>query len=354
LPQRRGLKVNLPHIERTALVTGATGAIGPTLIRRLLEQGWSVRALARGAGDQVPAGAQLVKGDITHPGAAKAAMEGAGFVFHLAAKLHINNPSPELTAEYHKVNVTGTRNLIAAARDCGVRRFIFFSTINVYGSTRAGTFADESSTPKLESIYTRTKYEAEQIVLKCGIPSVVLRLGAVYGRGMKGNYLRLMESLKRNRFVYVGGGANRRTLVYLNDVCSAAVLAALHPMAEGKIFNVTDGQVHPLREIVTAICGTLGKRPPRVSFPVWPVRITAAVMEKACQLCGKSAFVTPAMIDKVTEDVAVRGEKIQIELGYRPQFDLSSGWSDIAGAESSPDVVTNPISAPIGIDRDQR
>src|SRR5579862_1491070 len=181
--------MNLALTERTALVTGATGAVGPVLTRRLLDQGWTVRALVRGSAELVPSGAQIVSGDITNADAVKAAMAGVNVVFHLAAKLHINNPSPEMTAEYQNVNVKGTENILAAARQCGVQRFVFFSTINVYGSTRAGEYADEESPLQLDSIYARTKYEAEQLVWKCSISSVVLRLAAVYGRGMKGNYL---------------------------------------------------------------------------------------------------------------------------------------------------------------------
>ncbi len=329
-------------------MTGATGAIGPALVRFLLSEGWAVRSLTRGNTLLLPSEVQIVSGNISDVEAAKAATVGADVVFHLAAKLHINNPSPEMESEYYKTNVRGTENLLLAARNSHVQRFVFFSTINVYGSTCPGEFVNELSPPRLYSYYARTKYEAEQLVINSGIPSVVLRLAAVYGHGMKGNYLRLMEVLRKHRFVYVGGGGNRRTLVHLQDVCIAAELAALHPQAIGQIFNVTDGEIHTLREIVTSICVALGINPPWLRVPVWPVRVSAGIIENACKLIGKSAFVSPSMIDKLTEDVAVRGEKIQRDLGFKASFNLALGWKDVVRA-SLPAQITPNCGITVGI-----
>ena len=74
----------------------------------------------------------------------------------------------------------------------------------------------------------------------------MLRLGAVYGSRIKGNYERLLRALARNRFIPIGNGLNRRTLVYDKDVGRAAVLAVSHPAAAGRVFNVTDGEFHTL------------------------------------------------------------------------------------------------------------
>src|SRR4030043_2241388 len=114
----------------------------------------------------------------------------------------------------------------------------------------------------------------------------VLRLGAVYGSRIKGNYERRTHALARHRFISVGSGLNRRTLVYDKDIGRAAVLAVSHPAAAGRIFNVTDGEFHTLNEIIESICSALGRKPARWSLPAGLSRVLAGVIEKAGHLMG--------------------------------------------------------------------
>ena len=154
---------------------------------------------------------------------------------------------------------------------------------------------------------------------------------AIYGPRVKGNYQRLVQSLARGRFVPVGNGANRRTLVYDKDVARAAVVAASHDAAAGKIFNVSDGRFHTMSEIIGTICDALGRKPPGVALPVSPVRWAAGLLEDGARVFGRPSPVTRATIDKYTEDIAVDSRRIQTELGFVPQYDLASGWKEAVG-----------------------
>jgi UDP-glucose 4-epimerase len=156
----------------------------------------------------------------------------------------------------------------------------------------------------------------------------VLRLGAVYGSRIKGNYERLTHALARHRFIPIGNGRNRRTLVYDKDVGRAAVLAVTHPAAAGRVFNVTDGEFHTLNEIIESICSALGRKPPRFSLPVGPTRTLIGLIEKGSHAIGLEPPITRAIIDKYTEDIAVDGSLIQKELGFMPQYDLKTGWEE--------------------------
>jgi len=156
----------------------------------------------------------------------------------------------------------------------------------------------------------------------------VLRLGAVYGSRIKGNYERLTHALARHRFIPVGNGLNRRTLVYDKDVGRAAVLAVSYPAAAGRVFNVTDGKFHTLNEIIESICSALGRKPPRFSLPVGPTRALVGFIEKGCRSVGLNPPLIHEMIDKYTEDIAVSSQRIQTELGFKPQYDLRSGWQE--------------------------
>lgn len=321
--------------ERLCLVTGATGVIGPLLVRALVEQGRSVRVLVRREvpPDALPDSVQVVKGDIADPEVLARAVEQVDTVFHLAAKLHINSPDPALADEYRRVNVEATEKLLAAARAADVRRVVYFGSICVYGPSAADEILDENSLIAPDTLYAETKAAAERLVLEStrtdGAPlGVVLRLAAVYGAHMKGNYPRLMSALRKGRFRHIGAGTNRRTLVHETDVVAAALLAAEHPEAAGRLFNVTDGSVHTIGEIVDAICAALGIRSPRFHVPERPVRMMAGTIETLFRVAGKRAPIGRATVDKLLEDVAVSGQRLETELGFVPRIGLMEGWRE--------------------------
>jgi nucleoside-diphosphate-sugar epimerase len=316
------------------LVTGATGAVGPRVVASLVEAGYRTRTISL---DPPPAGlwpegVETRIGDITNPSVIQAAMQGIDAVIHLAALLHVVNPPPSLRAEYERINVGGTASVVEAARQAGVGRLVLFSTIAVYGGS-AGKILTEDSLPRPDSFYAETKLAAERIVLAAkradgGPMGTVLRLGAVYGSRIKGNYRRLLIALARGRFVPVGSESNRRTLVYDKDVGRAAVLAAVHPGAAGRIFNVTDGEIHTMQEIIGILCEALGRAPSRLKLPVGPTRRFAGILEDGARVFGLESPIVRATVDKYTEDVAVDGRRFCAQLGFVPRYDLASGWRE--------------------------
>jgi len=316
------------------LVTGATGAVGPRVVAALNDAGYQIRTLSLGpppAGTW-PDGVENQIGDVTNHITVQSAMQGVDTVIHLAALLHIVNPPPELRKKYERVNVGGTTTVVDMAIKADVKRIVFFSTIAVYGPSD-GCVLNEMSPTRSDTFYAQTKRAAEQIVLNArgadGQPlGTVLRLGAVYGSRIKGNYERLAYALARHRFIPIGNGLNRRTLVYDKDVGRAAALAVSHPAAGGRIFNVTDGGFHTLNEIIESICSALGRKPPRLSLPVGPTRTLVGFIEKGCRAIGLTPPVTREMINKYTEDIAVDGSFIRKELGFMPEYDLKTGWEE--------------------------
>ena len=326
------------------LVTGGCGSIGSRLIERLAAAGHLVRVLDRAETSAPFSDVEVVKADLDDRAALARATRDVEIVFHLAAIVHVTDPTPELLERYESVNVVGTRNVVETARDAGVGRVVFFSTINVYGPSEQGETHDEGSPLRPDSRYAESKVLAERVAVET-IPAVVLRLAAVYGPGMKGNYLRLLRALQRRRFAFVGRGENRRTVVHVDDVCAAALLAGSHPDALGRVYNVTDGAVHPVRDIVLAICAAIGRHPPRLQFPVGPVRTAAWLVDRAFRIAGRTPPVGPDAITKLVEDVAVSGRRLTNELGYAPEFDLETGWratvaelsaGSIAGGRAGP------------------
>jgi len=316
------------------LVTGATGAVGPRVVHVLSAAGYRVRTLSL---DQPSKGqwsddVETRIGDVTDQLAVQSAMQGMDAVVHMAALLHIVNPPPKMREKYERVNIGGTASVVEGAIKAGVKRVVLFSTIAVYGPSDSCVL-DELSPTHPDTFYAQTKCAAEKIVLNArganGQPlGTVLRLGAVYGSRIKGNYERLTHALASHRFIPIGNGLNRRTLVYDKDVGRAAALAVSHPAAAGRVFNVTDGAFHTLNEIIEAICSALGRRSPRLSLPVGPTRTLIGLIEQGSQAFRFKPPIVKATIDKYTEDIAVDGSLIQKELGFVPQYDLKTGWEE--------------------------
>ena len=304
------------------------------MVQALCEAGYHIRTLSLDPPQpgSLPAGVEVRIGDVTDRPTVQSAMQGVEAVIHLAALLHVVNPPPALRQKYERVNIGGTTRVVDSAIESGAKRVLLFSTITVYGHSNGEVFTEDSP-PRPGTLYAQTKLAAERIVLDAkgtdGQPiGTVLRLGAVYGSRIKGNYHRLLQSLARRRFVPIGNGRNRRSLIYDRDVATAAVLAIEHPAAAGKKYNVSDGQFHTMREIIVAICEALGRKPPRISLPIGPVRWAVSILESAGRMIGYQSPIGRATIDKYTEDIAVDSQLIQEELGFVPKFGLLAGWKD--------------------------
>ena len=314
------------------VITGATGAVGPRVAEAFLRAGYEVRAVAhrQPAAGVLPGSVEVHVADILDERRVAPAMARADVVVHLAALLHVIPPARVPLSEYERINVGGTAAIVRSAVAAGVRRVVFFSSIAVYGAGRGEL--DESATTQPDTAYGLTKLEAEQHVLEArdagGVPvGTVLRLAAVYGSRVKGNYSDLARALAAGHYVPVGAGENRRTLIYDRDVAAAAVFAAAHPAAAGGVFNVTDGSCPRLREIVAAMCDALGRSTPVMHLPAAPVRVAVRTIDRLHRAAGRGSWPFACRVDKYFESICVNGRRFA-QLGFSPRFDLRSGWDD--------------------------
>src|SRR5712692_4250382 len=147
----------------TCLITGATGAIGPAIVNAFLRAGYPVRILTRGAVNRslFEGEVEVIKGDLLDASSVDRAVAGIDIVVHLAALLHILNPPPQLVVEYERCNVEGTKYLLDASRIAGIPRFVYFSTIAVYGTALQRPWSEEVE-PQPDTFYAQTKLAAER------------------------------------------------------------------------------------------------------------------------------------------------------------------------------------------------
>lgn len=233
-----------------------------------------------------------------------------------------------MRAAYHHINVDGTRWLVEAASDAGVRRFVLASTASVYGPVAHP--ATESTPPAPDSWYAESKLAAEDALFAAHRPGLfdasALRLSAVYGPRIKGNYQRLLRALAAGRYVPLGAGLNRRSLLHEDDAAAAFVEATRHPAAAGRLFNVSDGVPHQIRQIVSVICRALGRAEPVMAIPIAPAKAAVQALEHLARLVGRTPPVTSSTLARYLEESVIDTSRVSRELGFVPRVDLETGW----------------------------
>ena len=309
--------------QRSAFVTGATGCIGSALVSRLSGEGWRVVALVRNRERAVhlPKAVELVEGDLSNWERIAEAMRDCQTVFHLAAKVHASPNTP--LQEFKQVNVAGTQNVVAAAVENQVERFIYFSTVAVYGENNE--IVDESKFPRPTTPYGASKLDAERIALTATeLKSTVLRLPVVYGPRDQGNVAKLIEAIRRNRYFIVGDGQNLKSMVAVENVVDAALQVAGDERADGEIFNVTDGQPYSQEEIAATIAELLGKRRP-AKLPRWPLLMAGKAGDLVENLIGIALPITSDRVRKLSSNTVFSSAKIERELDFKPRVTLREG-----------------------------
>lgn len=267
---------------------------------------------------------ELVEGDLAESETLIAAMRDCQTVFHLAAKVHA---APGTTAaEFERDNVIGTRNVVAAALENQIERFVFFSTVAVYGERDEP--ADEITLPAPTTDYGRSKLEAERIALAANeLKTTVLRLPVVYGERDRGNVAKLIEAIRRNWYVIVGDGQNLKSMVAVENVVDAALLVAGDERAAGQTFIVTDAQAYSQLEIAATIAEMLGKQQP-IKLPRRPLLLAGKAADLIENLTGLKLPVSSGRVRKLSSNTVFSAAKIERELGFIPRIGLREGLAN--------------------------
>lgn len=324
------------------LVTGATGFIGARLA-----------VLARDAGHEVVAtgainnpaererseslarsGIEVVVGSLLAHELPPVVTRGCDGIVHLAAAQHEAHLGDE---HFWRVNVEGTTRLLQAAADSGVRRFVYGSTIGIYGGC-TGARLDEASPIDPRNVYTHTKLQAEAVVRGCErIPeSTVMRIAETYGPGDL-RLLKLFRAIKRGRFLMIGTGHNRHALVHVDDVARGLLLGVTRAEAAGETFVLAAGDDLTTHEMVTAIAAAVGRVVPRLRSPFWPFLVAATAGEKLLKPLGLRPPLSRRSLDFFDKSFVLSIDKAATRLGYAPhqRFVASAGstahWYEAQG-----------------------
>jgi len=268
--------------SRIVAITGATGFLGSNIAESLLADGVDVHIFARDkdkAKQFEGRAARIVIGEIDDQQALEQLVEGASDVIHLVSNFRTVSG---LAESYERINVEGTRVVLAAAEKAGVKRFVHCSTIGVHGDVLESP-SNEQSPYNPGDLYQSTKLEAEKLAQtaleKSAMEVVIIRPCSMYGPGDV-RMLKMFRMLKKRTFFLVGPCRDNFHALYINDAVAAFKLALNSPAAPGQIFIVggVDGYL-PLKDYIRLASEAVGAPMPWLKFPYWFFYSAAIVCE---------------------------------------------------------------------------
>jgi dihydroflavonol-4-reductase len=302
-----------------ALVTGATGFVGAAVARALLRAGWQVRVLARGASDRrnlQGLNVEVATGDLLDPDSLSPALAGMQALFHVAADYRLGARDP---APLYRINVDGTRHLLAAARQAGVQRVVYTSSVATIGIPADGSPGREATPAVLGDMighYKRSKFLAEEVARDAArdLPVIIVNPSTPVGPGdikptPTGQLVR--DAACGRMPAYVDTGLN---IVHVDDVAEGHLMA-YHRGRVGERY-ILGGEDLTLRDILAAIAMQVGRRPPRIRLPaalVLPLAYAAAGWSRAT---GLSTRITVEGVRMARKRMFFSSAKAVQELGY--------------------------------------
>jgi dihydroflavonol-4-reductase len=304
-----------------ALVTGATGFVGAAVARALVREGWQVRALARPGSDRRNIQALPVdvsEGNLADRPSLERALVGCEALFHVAADYRLGAPDPR---QLYVTNVDGTRNILEASRQAGVRRVVYTSSVATVGIPADGSPGSEDTPVGVADMighYKRSKFLAEQLVRESalsGMPVVIVNPSTPIGPGdvkptPTGQLV--LDAAAGRMPAYVDTGLN---IVHVDDV-AAGHLLAFHRGRPGERY-ILGGQDMTLREILFEIAQLVGRKPPRIRLATGVVLPIAYVAEAVARVTGRPGRITLEGVRMARKRMFFSSGKASRELGYQ-------------------------------------
>ena len=314
-----------PLSELKLLITGVNGFLGSEIVRQAIDLRLHVRATDKQKISIFP-DIDYHSADILDLSSLKPVVQGVSCVIHVAGLAHIFDKTKAANAPFKEINEIGTVNVVQAAANAGVKHFILISSVSVYGPFTRGIY-DESAPCSPEGKYAESKYQSEQraieIAQKSGMALTILRLATLYGEGDPGNVARLMKAIDRGRFVWVGNGSNRKSLLYKGDAALAVLAIVSSPASGINIYNVSAPPC-AMREVVEGLASAQGRRLPTWHIPASLILSVAKMVAAATGGRGRMGNL-PATLQKWLADDAYSAGKFEKAFNFQTQTSLAEG-----------------------------
>lgn len=314
------------------LITGATGFIGPHLVRKLISEGHVCRCLVRSRQRSAlleQLGAETIEGDITRAGSLEGVAKDMDCLLHLATLGHMSNFTVT-EAMFEAVNVRGTVNIMTEALKEKVPRIVHCSSVAAMGIC-SEVPATEESECRPHHPYGRSKLKAEHAVLDMvrtrGLPAAMIRFSMVYGPGDGRDMLKLTRLAQKGLFPKIGHRPKLTPLIHVTDAVQG-ILLALERGTPGEIYLITNPHSEPFDRIRQILQEALGIRRFPLYVPEGIALLAASVIEKSFSFAGKTPPVARKNIESTLADRVFSIEKATRELGFTPRVDPVIGLKE--------------------------
>jgi len=324
------------QIKKT-IVSGATGFVGRELATQLQAIGVSVLAIGRSHKEGPWDG--FIEQDFNQSlGIHLSGFDHVDCIFHLAGIAHAESGKFKWQ-DYYQVNTKATIDLLEAAGQSGVKKFVFVSRVKAVADPSDNRFdkcIDESWTKKPTDDYGKSKFLAEEAVAaisnKYNMDYVIVRPTLVYGPAIKGNLLKMIAAIDDGKFPPIPKINNKRSLVHVADLCKALILVANKNEASGNTYIVSDQKNYSTRDIYEAMMLGLGKPLGKLFVPIVCFYSAAKVGDFMEKSLGRKMPVNSAAIAKLFGSACYDGSKIEKELGFEPDWTLQRAMPQIVAS----------------------
>lgn len=313
-------------------ITGASGFVGGAAAKYLSANGHEVLAMSRSASSDETIrslGATPVRSSLGE--VSPSLLSGVDAIIHAAAYVEEWGPYNE----FYKANVTGTEQLLDAAKESGVKKFLHISTEAVlFNGNDLLNINEDTPYPKTNFYYPKTKQLAEKAVLSANNPgvfeTVVVRPRLIWGPGDKTILPIIKEKVEEKAFMWIGGGNYKMYTTYIDNLVNGIGLA-LQKGQGGEIYFITDEEETTIKTFFTQLLQTQGVSIKAKSLPKWLARTLATTIEFFWKLfrIKKAPPVTKFAAAMMSINCTVNSDKAKRELGYRPAITIQQGLAEM-------------------------
>jgi nucleoside-diphosphate-sugar epimerase len=304
---------------KRVLVTGASGFIGRPLVAALLRAGYAVRAVTRRQGSFPDSVEAAIIPDFTNPIDWNPILQGVDIIVHLAGMVHSKVPDTAYS-EFDQINWIATQRLAHAAKEAGIDRFIYISSVRAQVGAFAVQAIHEQDEPRPSNQYGRSKLAAEQAIQAAGVPFTIFRPVVIYGPHPKGNIRTLVRLARSSLPLPVASFTSRRSVLAVDNLISAIIFALNNPVTIGETYLVADSKPMTIGEILTMLRKIQGRLLSTIYAPQVIVRLLLII-------CGRGDLWS-----RFSGDLVVDTSKLE-SVGWRPAIDTYEGLRGMMRAE---------------------
>ncbi|MFA6540357.1 MAG: NAD(P)-dependent oxidoreductase [Bacteroidota bacterium] len=305
------------------LITGDSGFIGSYLTKALMRSGLEVYGIDINSKKKYEINYQYIVGDILDDSSLSKLPADIDCIVHLAAAHKDFGISKE---GYYRVNVDGMRSLLRFANERQIKKFLFYSTVAVYGENQPST---EATPPNPVNHYGESKLEAEKILALWGKENpereiIIIRPAVVFGPLNVANIFKLIKQVCDGNFLWVGDGKNVKSIAYVENLVEATIFL-LNRMEPGiTIFNYSDEPHLQTRELVAIVAKLSSRKVSNFHIPLSVAVMSAKIIDFIGKIMQYDFPITSARIVKFNTSTEHRSEKIR-KIGFHPPCTIEEG-----------------------------